>query len=122
MMEHIKSLEDTFNERYNHVFLNTPEQAGRRKMFEDLMRDKIKDQRIINGILPDFPAGCRRIVPGDPFMKAIQKDNVDVRFTHATKVTRDGVIGVDGVERRCDTIVCATGRVFNFENSSAIVY
>jgi cation diffusion facilitator CzcD-associated flavoprotein CzcO len=109
MMEHIKSLENAFNEHYDHVFLNSPEQAGMRKMFEDRMRAKIKDERILNGILPDFAAGCRRIAPGDPFMEAIQKDNVDVHFTHATKITLGGVIGADGVERKCDTIVCATG-------------
>lgn len=115
-MEHIKSLEDAFNERYNQVFLDTPEQAGMRKMFEDRMRDKIKDERLLNGILPDFPAGCRRIAPGDPFMEAIQRDNVDVHFTHATKVTPDGVIGADGVEKKCDTIVCATGKLSSTEN------
>lgn len=111
-MEHIKSLEDAFNGRYNQVFLNTPDQAGMRKMFEDRMRERIKDERILKGILPNFPAGCRRIVPGDPFMGAIQKDNVDVHFTHAAKVTPEGVIGADGVERKCDTIVCATGKLF----------
>ena len=108
-MAYIKSLEDTMNERYDHALLNSPEQAWMRKMFETRMREKIKDERILNGILPDFPAGCRRIVPGDPFMEAIQKHNVDLHFTHATRVTPDGVIGADGVERKCDTIVCATG-------------
>lgn len=42
-------------------------------------------------------------------MEAIQKPNVDVHFTHVEKITPDGVVGGDGVERKCDTIVCATG-------------
>lgn len=108
-MEYIKSLEIEFNGRYDHVFLDSPQQAGMRKMLENRMREKIKDKRLLNGILPDFPAGCRRVSPGDPFMEAIQKANVDVHFTHATRITPDGVIGADGVERKCDTIVCATG-------------
>ena len=112
-MEHIKSLEDAFNERYNQVFLNIPEQVGMRQIFEDRMRTKIKDERILNGILPNFPAGCRRIASGDPFMEAIQKENVEVHFTHVTKVTPDGV-GADGVERACDTIACATGIFIKF--------
>jgi hypothetical protein len=42
-------------------------------------------------------------------MKAIQEPNVDVHFTAASHITADGVVGADGVKRKCDTIVCATG-------------
>jgi hypothetical protein len=41
--------------------------------------------------------------------RAIQNDNVDVHFTPVTKITENGVIGEDCIERQCDTIVCATG-------------
>ncbi len=41
--------------------------------------------------------------------RAIQKENVDVHFTPVEKITEKGVVGGDGVERECDTIVCATG-------------
>lgn len=51
----------------------------------------------------------RRIVPGDPYMAAIQKENVDVHFTGVERITEDGVIGEDGIERKADTIICATG-------------
>lgn len=42
-------------------------------------------------------------------MLAIQEPNVDVHFTHVAKITEDGLVGGDGVERKVDTIVCATG-------------
>jgi thioredoxin reductase len=42
-------------------------------------------------------------------MEAIQKPNVDVHFTAVEQVTEKGVVGADGIERECDTIVCATG-------------
>lgn len=48
-------------------------------------------------------------------MAAIQKENVDVHFTGVASITADGVIGDDGVLRKCDTIVCATGEVFPFQ-------
>ena len=50
-----------------------------------------------------------RITPGDPYMQAIQNDNVDIHFTAVDRVTENGVVGSDGVEREVDTIVCATG-------------
>jgi len=34
---------------------------------------------------------------------------VDVHFTHVGEITEDGLIGGDGVERKVDTVVCATG-------------
>ena len=43
------------------------------------------------------------------FRRAIQKENVDVHFTPVEKITEKGVVGGDGIERECDTIVCATG-------------
>jgi hydroxyversicolorone monooxygenase len=49
------------------------------------------------------------VTPGDPYMLAIQKENVDVHFTPVEKISEEGVVGGDGVERKCDTIVCATG-------------
>lgn len=42
-------------------------------------------------------------------MKAIQQKNVNVHFTAVTEVTENGVIGADGTETKCDTLVCATG-------------
>lgn len=43
-------------------------------------------------------------------MEAIQKENVDVHFTAVDKITEDGVVGTDGIERKVDTVVCATGQ------------
>ncbi|KAL5585816.1 hypothetical protein FOVSG1_013508 [Fusarium oxysporum f. sp. vasinfectum] len=58
---------------------------------------------------PEFVPGCRRVTPGDPFINAIQEPNVEVVFKGVTKLTEDGVIDSDGVERKCDVVVCATG-------------
>ena len=78
-------------------------------MFADRMAEFIKDKRLLEGFTPKFGVGCRRITPGDPYMVAIQEENVDVHFTAVKEATEDGVVGADGVERKVDTIVCATG-------------
>jgi len=54
-------------------------------------------------------------------MEAIQKPNVDVHFTPVTEITEDGVIGGDGVERKCDTIICATGFDTSFKPRFPII-
>jgi hydroxyversicolorone monooxygenase len=58
------------------------------------------------------------MTPGDPYMLAIQEPNVDVHFTAATKCTEDGIVGGDGVERKCDTIICATGSLSSRQSLS----
>lgn len=42
-------------------------------------------------------------------MLAIQEKNIDVHFTAVERITEEGVVGADGEERKCDTIICATG-------------
>jgi hypothetical protein len=48
----------------------------------------------------------RHVTPGD--MEAIQKENVDVHFMHVERITEEGVVGGDGIERKVDTIICTT--------------
>ncbi|KAM0330552.1 hypothetical protein ACHAQA_003499 [Verticillium albo-atrum] len=72
-------------------------------------REWIKDDRIFENLLPKFSVGCRRIAPGDAYMKAVQKPNVNMRFCGVQEITSDGVIGDDGQFVKCDAIVCATG-------------
>lgn len=61
------------------------------------------------GFSPNFSVACRRITPGDPYMKAIQEPNITVHFTAVKEFTEEGVLGADGIERKVDTVVCATG-------------
>ena len=42
-------------------------------------------------------------------MAAIQEPNVNVHFTGVEEATEDGIIGTDGIERKVDTIICASG-------------
>ncbi len=42
-------------------------------------------------------------------MRAVQEDNVDVHFAAVNKITEDSVIDTNGLEKKVDTIICATG-------------
>ncbi|KAL1595999.1 hypothetical protein SLS60_009690 [Paraconiothyrium brasiliense] len=69
----------------------------------------IIDSNCVIGFTPKFAVGCRRITPGEPYLKAIQKENVQVHFTPVVKIVPEGVVGGDGVTRVVDSIICATG-------------
>ena len=64
------------------------------------------------GFTPTFQLGCRRVTPGDPYIEAIQRENVDVHFTSVARLTKNGVMGADGIERKVDAVIFATGKFY----------
>ncbi|KAL3603121.1 hypothetical protein FPOAC2_07438 [Fusarium poae] len=109
LVAHAKDIENQINNMWGVFYTSSERQESTRELSRQRMAEFIKDERLLKGFTPKFELGCRRVTPGDPYMHAIQEPNVDVHFTHAQTVTEDGIIGGDGVERKCDTIVCATG-------------
>ncbi|KAF2741842.1 FAD/NAD(P)-binding domain-containing protein [Sporormia fimetaria CBS 119925] len=109
LVAHAKDIEDQINGLWGMFYDGSKLQKGTQELFKQRMRKFIKDDRLLQGFTPKFAVGCRRITPGDPYMKAIQEPNVDVHFTPVTQITPTGVVGADGTTRDVDTIVCATG-------------
>jgi hypothetical protein len=109
LVEHAKSIEAEVNGMWGAFYRDSMAQKGASAFFRQRMESIIKDDRLAKGFTPTFGFGCRRITPGDPYMQAIQQANVDVHFTGVASCTEDGVVGADGIERKVDTIVCASG-------------
>lgn len=105
----VKDIEDQVNGLWETFYSDTDAQKQGQELFSKRMAEFIKDERLLKGFTPNFGIGCRRITPGDPYMMAIQEKNIDVHFTAVASCTENGVVGEDGVERKVDTIVCATG-------------
>lgn len=80
-----------------------------RKYFQERMRRLLENDDVYQQLLPDFAVGCRRLTPGDPFMKAVQQNNVSVHKGAVAKVQGNKVIGTNGDEVEVDTLICATG-------------
>jgi hypothetical protein len=53
--------------------------------------------------------GCRRLTPGDGYLEALTKPNVEHAFNEITHATQGGLVTADGKEHKVDVIVCATG-------------
>ncbi|KAI9880737.1 MAG: hypothetical protein M1830_000626 [Pleopsidium flavum] len=109
LVAHAKDIEDQVNGLWDMFFSDSEAQKQGQELFGNRMAEFIKDKRLLDGFTPKWGIGCRRLTPGDPYMIAIQEENVDVHFTPVEKITEDGVIGADGIERKVDTVVCATG-------------
>jgi len=109
LVAHAKAIEGEVNGTWGAFYNGSMGQKMASQFFRKRMASIIKDERLLQGFTPTFGFGCRRITPGDPYMEAIQKENVDVHFTPVVSCTEECVVGGDGVERKVDTIVCATG-------------
>jgi cation diffusion facilitator CzcD-associated flavoprotein CzcO len=60
-------------------------------------------------VTPAYPFGGKRPLFDGRFYEALTRDNVELVPTAVKEVTRDGIVGEDGVERKIDTLIMATG-------------
>ncbi|KAK4494990.1 hypothetical protein PRZ48_014346 [Zasmidium cellare] len=67
-------------------------------------RDDLKERMI-----PTWSPGCRRLTPGEGYLEALTKENVEVVWGEIQKVTEKGVVTSAGHELEIDILACATG-------------
>lgn len=73
------------------------------------MTESLKNSPHLTSVLiPRWGVGCRRLTPGIGYLESLGEKNVDVVTQDITKITPNGIIAADGVERIVDTIICAT--------------
>lgn len=111
LVQKAKFIEDKLNTApgFKAFMVNSAEARMVRKYYTDRMRRYIADNEVYQQLLPDFAVGCRRLTPGNPYMRAVQRENVKIHRCAVTKVTPHSIIGSNGDEVKVDTIICATG-------------
>ena len=82
-----------------------------RDVVETEMRRRLGDghEELKDFIIPTWSVGCRRISPGDGFLEALVSPNVEPVLKGIERITPEGILTKDGVERKMDVLVCATG-------------
>jgi cation diffusion facilitator CzcD-associated flavoprotein CzcO len=85
------------------VFRSMGERIARRHL-----QSQVSDPDLRSRVTPDYAMGCKRILLSDDYYPALMRDNVTVAAGLA-RVTRTGVVDVDGQEHPVDVIVWATG-------------
>ncbi|KAB5551065.1 hypothetical protein GE09DRAFT_1000878, partial [Coniochaeta sp. 2T2.1] len=85
--------------------------------FAQHMKDALKTRpEILDTLLPDFPPGCRRLVPGPGYLEAVVKDNVKWIPQEIQCVKENGIVTRDGQLHECDAIIWATGFISDFRS------
>ncbi|KAL1964459.1 hypothetical protein VTN77DRAFT_6885 [Rasamsonia byssochlamydoides] len=104
-----KAMESSFNAMYKAFFKNSDAQREWRVKLEARMKELIASETLQQKLIPSFEVGCRRVNPGERYLEALQKRNVEPVFDAIDHVTPDGILAIDGKHRPVDIIVAATG-------------
>ena len=73
------------------------------------LNDQVKDPELRKKLTPGYPVGCRRILFGDDYFPALQRDNVELVAQAPKSIDANGATTPDGVHREFDVLVFATG-------------
>jgi cation diffusion facilitator CzcD-associated flavoprotein CzcO len=91
-------------------FVKNPRFMGAlEKMARRHMKEQISDPELMSKVEPGFKIGCKRILPSNKWYPALGKPNVELVTSGIDRITRNGVVDADGVEREVDAIVFGTG-------------
>ncbi|UCC13806.1 MAG: NAD(P)/FAD-dependent oxidoreductase [Gammaproteobacteria bacterium] len=73
------------------------------------IRKSIPDPHLRMQVVPDYPAGCKRILLSDDYYPALTRDNVYLVTRRIREITADGVVTTDGAKHEVDAIILGTG-------------
>ena len=83
---------------------------GIRDMFTAWMRAFTDDEDLLAKVTPNYPPMAKRTLQDDgTWLTTLQRDDVELITGGIIAITADGVTGADGVHRRADVLVWATG-------------
>jgi cyclohexanone monooxygenase len=73
------------------------------------IRTQVKDSSLHEELTPTYNWGCKRPSFSNDFYPMFNRENVELVTAPIERVTAEGVVTADGVERPVDVVICATG-------------
>ena len=119
-----KELDNTLNGKFRAYFKKSPEQRDVRAQFEERMKQLIPNKELQEKLIPGFEVGCRRINPGEAYLEALQKDNVEPVFEPIKEIITDGLLVGNSTgtsHRPADILIAATGFNTSFKPRIPII-
>jgi len=69
----------------------------------------VADPELRKKLTPSVPWGCHRPLVTNDYYPTFNRPNVELVTERIERITHDSIVSVDGMERKVDTIVAATG-------------
>jgi cation diffusion facilitator CzcD-associated flavoprotein CzcO len=105
-----KELEGRFYGRFGAIFRGSGKNTAMKEELLELMAERLKKKpELLDDILPEFAPNCRRLTPGPGYLESLTEENVELIRTPIACFTEEGIVTIDGRERRVDAVICCTG-------------
>lgn len=79
------------------------------------------NKKLCEALIPSYPLGCRRMTPGQAYLQALSKPNVEVKLGGVRRFVPEGIELESGEVIQVDAIVCATGYETTFRPRFPII-
>ena len=86
-----------------------PRMAVVEKLSRGFLRKHVADDRLRDALTPRYPFRCKRVLLGEKYYTALQRDHVDLVTEPIVQITESGIITADGTAIDVDAVVLATG-------------
>jgi cation diffusion facilitator CzcD-associated flavoprotein CzcO len=80
-----------------------------RKMALDHLETQVPDPELRARLTPTFAPGCKRLTPTNDYLPAIAAANTELVTDGIKELRGDEIVTVDGVARKLDVLILATG-------------
>lgn len=91
------------------TFADDPVIYARAHVATSFLERTVDDERLRRALTPDYPFRCKRVLLGDDFYRALQRDNVELVTDPIERIDGSSVLTTSGRAVDVDTIVLATG-------------
>jgi cation diffusion facilitator CzcD-associated flavoprotein CzcO len=91
------------------VAADDPLVAGRQGYAKAFLDAQVVDDRLREQLTPEYPFRCKRVLLGDGYYRALQRDRVELIADSIVRVTDRSVVTASGRRVEVDAIVLATG-------------
>lgn len=73
------------------------------------LRTHVKDPELVEKLTPHYTWGCKRPSFSNKFYPVFNRADVELVTDGIERLTKNGIVTVDGIERPIDVLVCGTG-------------
>lgn len=91
------------------TFAEDPVVTARARIATSFLERTVDDEPLRRALTPDYPFRCKRVLLGDGYYRALQRDNVELVTDPIARVGPASVTTATGAEVGVDAIVLATG-------------
>jgi cation diffusion facilitator CzcD-associated flavoprotein CzcO len=91
------------------VAADDPLVSGRQGYAKAFLDAQVADDRLRERLTPDYPFRCKRVLLGDAYYWALQRDDVELIADPVVRITDRGIETASGCHVDVDAIVLATG-------------